>query len=151
MRTIRADGSSEDSLFRTASAELAMDLRSTSTLTNEQRFEHLDKMASMLAEQMSAHLYGTLDEMLQAKGRVVDGSNFGPETIFAAIESLHMDFDAPDGDPLITIAMNPKMRELFDKAAEEIESDEALSARYEALIEKKRGEWRDREASRKLA
>lgn len=149
MKTIRADGSSDQTVFSTASAEIAIDTRTTATLTHEVRLAHLQSMASELASQMRLHLYGALNEMLQDKGQVIDGKNFGPETIFKFFEKIQMDFDINES-PTLQFDFDPHAREKFRTAMEEIEGDPILAERFQKLMADKKEQWRDREAARKL-
>lgn len=151
MRTIRADGSSDVSMMATASAEIAIDVRSTGVLSKDERRTMLDNMASQLAIQMQNHFYKVLDVMLEERGQTVDGKGGNAvDAIFKTFEKIELDFDAQGNQKPLNLAADEQTQERMRKAGQEIMDSPELREKFEALIEKKRGIWRAREASRKL-
>lgn len=152
MRTLRADGSAEDSDLKAASAEMSVKLDEIPRLTIEKRIEKLDRLADEMARQVSAQMYGSLSEALNKAGQVVDGKGrpFDAETFFAALEKIALEFDETGKHHGLSIVMAPELAVRASKVFEQIESDPVLNRRHRELIERKRAEWRDREATRKL-
>lgn len=153
MRTIRADGSVEDREFKEASAELTWNVEEVPQLTIKERKEKLDNMADEMARQISQNLFGTLNEVLGKAGQVVDrkGKPFDAEGIFEALEKMQLGFDESGKMQKLSIVTSPELEIRAKRVLEQLESDPTLRRRYEEIIERKRIEWLDREASRKLA
>ncbi|MFO1349908.1 MAG: hypothetical protein U1F68_04195 [Gammaproteobacteria bacterium] len=152
MRTLRADGSSDDSDLKQASAEMTVKFDDIPRLTAAKWMEKLDSLADEMAKQIGQHLYGSLDASLEKAGQVVDGRGkpFDAETVFAVLEKIALDFDETGQHHELSIVMSPDLAQRAKKVFEQIESDPVLRQRHRELIDRKRSEWRDREATRKL-
>jgi hypothetical protein len=149
----RADGSAETTDFQSASAEWIIERSSIPDLTLQERLEKLSRATDQMAADMGKHLFGSLDRSLQAAGRTVDGGggSFDVESIFRGFESVDWEFK-PDGKPSFpTIVIPPELRARASEAVRRMDSEEPLKRRLAELIERKRLDWREREASRKLA
>ena len=152
LRVIRADGSVDESELKEASAEMTFPIAEIPTMTIAERVAKLEDVAESMARQMSTHFFTTLNDGLERAGQVVDrqGKRFDVDTLFAALESIQIDFGL-DGKPknlmfVIPPALAPRVKEV----AEQAEKDPAVTRRYEELMARKWSEWRDREADRKL-
>ena len=150
MKLLREDGSVEICDLHSASAQMQIGLKETSSLTAELRLEKLDKLAADMAAQMSAQFFQSIDKTLVNAGQVVDGKNLSAiESVFAMFEKVEMGFHE-DGSPSSVIIAGPGSLEKLKQVHEQINSDPELSKRMEELMTKKRESWRAREASRKL-
>lgn len=152
MRTLRADGSEEESSMNSVQAELVIDINSVPTMTPDQRYSHLEKLASDMAQGMSRRLYESLGDSLDKAGQTVsaDGKGFSPELILQLLEKMELDFDGNGEIKNLCITLAPSQREQFITAQRLLQTDPVLRAKHEKLIAKKKESWRDREASRKL-
>lgn len=152
LRTSRADGTTEDSEMKAASAEMMMKYSDVPSSTPRERIAKLNKMADEMASQMAEHLFGSLNKTLERAGRSVDhkGKPFDAETILAALESIELEFDSSGHHSPLTMVISPAMSERVHAAFEQLEKDPNLRARHQTLIERKFSDWRDREAARKL-
>lgn len=152
LRVVRADGTVEESEFKRASSEMVMKLDDVPTSTPLERRQLLDRLALEMGSQIATHLFDGLNKTLDAAGQVVDGQGkpFDHETIFAVMESIQIDFDEAGRHVPLSIVYAPGMTGEVRKAFRLIESDSEIKARYEELISRKKVEWRDREAARKL-
>ena len=152
LSVIRGDGAVEESEFKRASSEVIMKLDDIPTSTPEERSQLLDRVAREMGNQIATHLFDGLNKTLDQAGQVVDGQGrpFDHETIFAVMESIQIDFNESGQHVPLSIAYAPGMAEEVRKAFHLIESDPNIKARYEELISRKKVEWRDREAARKL-
>ena len=152
MRTIRADGTSDETNMQTASAEMTLQLSDIPTLTPQKRLEQLDKIAEEMARQMSQHLYENLEKKLDAAGRTISraGKPLDAQAILEAFESMDMEFDESGAPSSLSISVAPNLVEAAHRAFEDISNDPDLSNRYKKILEHKRRDWRDREAARKL-
>jgi len=151
-KIIRATGDEETNEMFHASSEVRIDVREVPSMTVESRRELLDSLAEDMARQMSGHMFHSLDETLEKYGQTVDneGKPFSPETIFEVLEKIAMDFDEEGNQKSLSLAIHPEKQQKVIDVLKAIECDEVLRAKHEALIDRKRKEWRDREAARKL-
>lgn len=151
LRVIRSDGTGEESPLVEASAEVRIPFNEISALTPAKRAEHLEKIADDMARQMSAHMYASLNQTLEKAGQSVDakGRPFSAELMLEVLEKMYLAFD-DQGHPEIELTIGPDLAPRAKEALDKLATDPALNARYEALMEQKRAEWRAREASRKL-
>ncbi len=150
-RIIRSSGSVEDSELKKASTEMSLNIDDIPHLTPEKRLSMINEAADRMAENMSSVLWGSLRETLDKAGQVVDqqGKPLDAETIFSILEMVQIQFDET-GKHSSSLVLSP---ELFPKATqimEQIQSEPTLRKRYEEIMLRKRMEWRDREATRKL-
>ncbi len=152
MRTIRADGSVEESNLKEASAEMSLQLAEIPHLTPNERIAKLNNMADELANQIVKHLFGTLDAVLEKAGQVANqkGKPLSAEAVFEALEKIQLDFDETGKHHKLSIVVPPALFLRAKEVFEQIESDPALKKRYEDILTRKKLEWRDREAARKL-
>lgn len=151
--TLRSDASRDETTLKAASAETVFNLEEIPNLSVESRIARLDTAAREMADQISSHAFATINEAVDKVGNVVDakGKPFSAEAVFEVLEKIQMDFD-DDGikHKEITVVIPPALTERVRETIEQIHQDPELSKRYEEIIDKKRMEWRDREAARKL-
>ena len=151
MKTLRADGSVDVSEMKKASGQVAIPVEKVGKLSNDDRVELLEKITDEMAQQMAVHLYGVIDEVLEGAGQVVNGKNMTPaESMLAMFEKMQIDFDEQGNIKDLVISAGAQALEGIRKAEAEMRSNPELEQQWENLLERKRGEWRDREAARKL-
>lgn len=152
MRTIRADGSVDESDLKEASAEMSLKFAEIPQLSPNERVTKLNNMADELANQIVKHLFGTLDAVLEKAGQVTNqkGKPLSADAIFEALEKIQLDFDEAGQHHKLSIVVPPTLISRAKEVFEQIESDPTLQKRYEEIITRKKLEWRDREAARKL-
>jgi hypothetical protein len=153
MRVIRADGSLEESELKRASGEMTLKFEDIPLLTVVERVERLNVLAQEIADNISKNLFESLNKTLEAADRVVDGMGkpFDAETIFAGLDGMAVEFDEMGRMSELSIVVSPEVHPRVHAAFDQIRSDPTLALRYKELIERKRLEWRDREAARELA
>lgn len=151
-RIIRSDGSTEESQLKQASAELVVRFDEAAEMSVQARTAKLDEIAESMARQMSQHAFASISATLDATGQVVDnaGRPLNADTILATLEKLQMDFDEYGKPNGLTIVVGPEIVERAKREFQRLMSDPALRQRYDALIQRKWMDWRDREAARKL-
>jgi hypothetical protein len=152
MRTVRGDGSVDESELKQASAELSLNFDEIPRMRPQERAAKLDDIADQIARQMSEHMFGTLNEILEEAGQVVDhkGKPLDAEAIFSVLETLQIEFDRTGSQMELSIVVPPALAPKAKLVFEQIQSDKMLRERYEEIMSRKRMEWRDREAARKL-
>jgi hypothetical protein len=152
MRTSRADGSVVETELKSASTEMTIKHEEIPTLSFDERVRRLNLLAEDMARQMSEHFFGTLKDDLEKSGQVVDrkGKPLDAEAIFEMIEKIQFDFDGVDETHNISIVIPPNLQQRMKEVMMQIETDPSLRKRHDEIMAKKRMEWRDREAARKL-
>jgi hypothetical protein len=151
MKTIRADGSIDISTLKRASSYVSIPYEEIGKLTTEHRIRLLDELSDDMARQMAIHLYGSLDDALRDAGQVIDASNMTLiESLFAAFEKINLDFDDDGEIKGYAISAGSAAFERLKSAEHQLHADPVLLKRWKDLIDRKREEWRAREASRKL-
>jgi hypothetical protein len=152
LRTIRADGSFEDTEFKQASAEMEIKRSDVPTLTAEARLAMIDKMADDMAAKVSKGMFESLNATLEGTGQTVDnrGKPLSHEVFFEVLEKLDMDFDQSGQPTGLQLVVGPDMVPTLKRLQEQFESDPELQRRHRELLDRKRMEWRAREAARKL-
>jgi hypothetical protein len=89
---------------------------------------------------------------LDEAGQVVDaqGKPLDAELIFQVIESVQIDFDDDGNQHSFSFAVGPELYARLQAELQKIADDPVLKQRYDEIMNRKRMEWRDREAARKL-
>ncbi len=152
MRVIRGDGAVDDSEFQESSAEMRISIEDGPKLSIEERISKINIVADEMASQISRHAFGRLKEAVDKVGNVVDskGQPFSADAVFEMLEKIELEFDDTGKHLKLSIVLSPDVMPRAKEVFKQIETDSTLRKRYEEIIEKKRIEWRDREASRKL-
>ncbi len=152
MRTIHEDRTVTDSEFKKSSAEMIVKVGEVPRLTIEERLSRINTIAEDMARQISQHAFETLNKAIESVGNVVDrkGKPFDAEAVFEALNTIQIEFDETGQRHNLSLVMHPAHIERWKNVFEQIEADAVLRKRYEEIMERKRIEWRDREASRKL-
>ena len=152
MRVIRADGSIDETELQQASSELLLKMDEIADMSVQQRVQKLDEMAEDMARQMSTHLFGALSAGLNKAGQVVNqhGKPFDVDSVFEVLEKIQLDFDESGKHDEISIVIPPALSSRAREVFQRIASDPQLRVRHEEILLRKKLEWRDREAARKL-
>lgn len=150
--TIRADGQTDETELKQASAETSVRLDEVPNLSFQDRLTKLDEAAREMARQISAHAFGQINEAVERVGNVIKngGKPLTPDVLLKVYEKIHLDFDV-DGNPCeLTMVIPPGMEQRAKEALEKLHHDPEYSKRYKEIINKKWMEWRDRETARRL-
>jgi hypothetical protein len=123
----------------------------TLTLADIQR--RIDDVAEKLARAQAKDIYAHIDAAVAEIGNAVNcnGEPLGATHLLELVAKVEVDFDDRGHPRLPSIFVHPDKQEAVKRVLEELSSNPDLASRWEALIIRKREEWRDREASRSLA
>ena len=66
------------------------------------------------------------------------------------LEKIQRDFDENGTPSELSVVVAPGMRDQVERVLQQLQLDPATKLRHDEILEKQRGEWRDREAARKL-
>lgn len=145
----RETGELDETQMSRLSAETTIHHLPLREFTEEVVYKHLISMAEQFAAGMTRYLQGFMNEVAEKTGNIVDGRDrpFGEELILEMMEKIDHDF-GPNGEwrpP--TMAVDAATFEAI--AATGGPSPEG-TRRLKAILERKRDEFRRREASRNL-
>ena len=121
------------------------------TWTDAQVIQHYETLGKQMGEQQARASYQEIDKVTEQTGNVIDANGpLTPEIFFAAIEKIWIEF-GDDGKPrLPTIVSHPHQAKAWKKLSDDMEADPKNTKRMDELLARKKMEWREREASRRL-
>lgn len=145
---IRTDGSREEVKMEKATSKLEVKWKEVETMTHEMVLDKINSVSEEMAEKMRISFCETLSEAAKEAGNVTssDGEPLTIDLFLKMLEEMHIFFDKKGNPSGLTFADSPKLR----PALAEIISQAEFDPRYQALIERKREEWRVRENNREL-
>lgn len=148
---VRPSGEEDETEFREFSAESEIPSKTVLYANLDEILECFIPVAEAMANDHEKMFFETMHQVTEKTGNVVDGGGkpLSHESILKVLETIQIDFDS-DGNPrmptmMISPAMEPRLKELInDPASKEFEK------KQKEIIDRKRLEWRDREANRTL-
>jgi hypothetical protein len=149
---VREDGSEDETKIREVSAETRIAADEIRELHLPKLLEKLDATVQEMAATQARHFYETISEGAEKIGNTVDGGGqrFTAELFLQAIERIWIEFNADGSPQMPTIHISPNQTDDVKRTIERLESEPDLKKRFDAIMTKKREEWRAREADRKL-
>jgi len=148
----REDGTCTESGYQAIEAEFSVSADEISKLTPEKIRQKLDAVAQDMARQVRQNAFQKINEAIEESGTAIDakGRPLSKELLLQALDSVDWGF-TKDGDPIPpTLLMHPNFWETVKDDMAAWDKDEACSAQFERMIQRKREQWRDRESRRKL-
>ena len=148
---MRADGSESNSGVQQLSSMMEIRFDEIPGLTFEKAVAKYDEMILDMVRKQTGFALERLSEDIP-KSQSVDakGKKLDAELILEMLETIQLEI-YPDGRPhelhVVGGLFSPERQKAVD---EEFHNNPELRERYDALIARKREEWRAREASRKL-
>ena len=115
-------------------------------------FKHIPEIAAAMANQAKKGMFSTFEKAAEVSGNVISPieGEPTPEYVLAIYEKISLDFDTRGSPKLDSIVIVSNKPEAVRRARERMMSDPDYRKRFEALIEKKRTEWNNRESCRRL-
>lgn len=133
-----------------APIEIAANLEFRDTVQNIK--ERTEQLTLDFAAQLEKFFFKRFEEITASVGNAVDmkGEPFTAESHLDSLERVDLDFDM-FGFPIYPMYVcHPGMAETIRSELARFRTESRLRDRAEALIERKRKEWRDREGRRRL-
>ena len=121
-------------------------------LTLPDVLSRLDKIAKEIASKKSKYFFETLSKVAEKTGNVVNGKGqpLSAETMLKALEAIQVDFDKSGQIKDMTIVVSPSQTERAQEIIRELETNPEIKKKHSKIIEKKKEQWRAREAARTL-
>lgn len=150
IRRSAGDTSSND--FQRLSVSHSVPVADADRMTFGDVLQHLDQIAANMAKEMSTLAFKQLDETLEAAGQVfkAKGETMTPAVFMKVIEGIEMSFDADGRHRKLSLVIHPDKSAATMAMLKALDEDPEIREQYNAVIERKREQWRAREASRKL-
>ena len=149
---IREDGSVEEMDPKQATAELQVTFEEFEEMNDSVVLNKIDNAAEEMAGQQAKSFYEEVGKAAEEVGNVVsaDGKPFSIDMFFEGLEKIDIDFDE-DGNPSgLMCPVSPELYPSVVKAIEQAKTDPEMDKRFDAIMERKKEEWRVRESNRKL-
>lgn len=149
---VREDGSTDRTKIQTLSGEIEQKKVKRSDFNDLTIRSKMEEMAKQFAEGMSRNLIETLSESADKVGNVVDGKGqpLSPDTILEALDRIEIEFNSDGSYDPPSIIVSPEQAERLSRMAGGADAA-AQEARLSKIMERKRSEYRLREAGRVLA
>lgn len=148
----RSSGDTSSNDYKHLSVAHSVPVAEAENMTLMDVLRHLDEIAAKMAKEVSVLAFKRMDEELEAAGQVFDakGEGMSGSTLLKVMEGIEMSFDADGRHRTLSLLIPPQKAAATTAALRALEEDPEIREKYNALIEKKREEWRVREASRRL-
>ena len=114
--------------------------------------QNIQQTAEEIKKQKAEMLLKKVSEISAKVGTNVDakGEPLTFDVFMKVLDKLWIDFDENGNPRMPTLVISPKMAEKMKERIIQWEKDLGCKKRYDALIDRKRREWNDRESHRKL-
>ena len=151
MKVVRADHSESTSGVQELSSIMELKIEEIPELTFEKAIGKYDEMILDMVRKQTGFALGRLNDDIPASQSVdARGKKLDAKIMLQMLETIQMEF-YPDGRPHELHVVGELFSQERLKAIEdEISNSPDLQKQYDELIERKREDWRAREASRKL-
>ena len=115
-------------------------------------FELLDKIAQQMAQSQVKMLFSEISRICGETNQTIDfkGAKFNLDMFLQTLEKVRVDFDAEGNMINPMFVVSPEFAVRVKEEMEKAENNVEIKKKYDAVVAKKREEWRAREASRKL-
>lgn len=151
MKMVRADGSEETIEMKHHHAEIRISNDELENLSPDDIQRKFDEAAREMADQMTQTCFESINKAIAEVGNSVRYKGMPTvEDVFRMYETIDIDFDDSGRPMLPTLMCGKNMAEHLQTLHSQIESDPESNKRFANLMIRKKEEWRDREASRRL-
>ena len=149
---VREDGSIDEKNLESTTVKLEVKFEEVEKMNHEMVLDKINRAAEEMASKMAKLFYERLTESADEVGNVISagGEPFSIDLFFEMLEKIHIDFDEAGNPSQLMCPVNPKLFPSIAETISQAKADPANDRRFEAIIERKREEWRVRESNRKL-
>ena len=144
----RPSGEEEETEKRYSSGKTEIPVEEILYGNIENIFKHYEQAAVGVSYEQEKSLLESIERTVQDTGNVVDakGQPLSPEIILQIMEKVEINFTEDGKSMTSSFAWSPNLREKLQPLLDDL----VKTKEYKELIERKRNEWRDREANRTL-
>jgi hypothetical protein len=150
---VRSNGSVSEGQYRQFEIEGTLKISDLLASGSQAIRDFFATMSERLAKQQSSVFQELIEESTEQAGTVTHakGRPFSAELYIEALEPVEFDFDENEQWIRHTLVFHPDHLPRVKRELARLDNEPALQGRLNALIERKRSEWRAREANRTLA
>jgi hypothetical protein len=148
LRLERDDGSIDDGGMEGIEIEFRLEAEALRTKGFVAVIEAMDKSATEMAARQEALFLRKVEGICRAAGQSIDvkGQAFSWKNIIQSFDNMDIDFDKYGNPVLPTIVSSPSTLEKM----KHIQRTDEENQEFNAMLERKRSDYRDRESRRKL-
>jgi hypothetical protein len=151
MSTVHSSGQEDLTPFKPYEVELQTTYEEVPKLTLPQILSRLDRMAQDMADPLARSVYKTVSDAADKVGTVVKpAQRFTPQVIFEVLEKIEVPFDKEGNPELPSFHIHPDDVETLKESLQSLQNDPQLRSRYHEILQRKKDQWRVREAHRRL-
>lgn len=149
---LREDGQPDEIQINRFGEEMIWKLNEIDKLTFQDVTDKLDAAARNMAMKKEKMTFEEIEKAVTKVGNAVStkGEEFSPKHFFEVLSRIVIPFDEHNNPIYPTIVAGTQAFEGIKRVMSTIDNDAILKRQYLELIEKKRLEWREREAARTL-
>ena len=149
---IQEDGSVQERDPEVAITDIRVEWEEVEEMTHEMVLDKIDKAAEEMARQSGKLFYEELGRLADESGHVVavDANSFSIDAHFDMLERMEIDFDQAGNPDEIMAPVHPKHFPTVRDAMAKAKEDPQTERRFQAIMERKKEEFRVRESNRKL-
>lgn len=148
-RLVREDGTVDNIESRKLAVEIKIPVKEAETWTAAQSARKLEEISNEMARQKASLVFEKIHEVTEQVGNVIDAQgNYSEEHYFAMLRQIRIEFTS-DGVPRMPQVVGGIAEKVF-LVQSRILGDPKLREQLASILEQKREEWREREASRTL-
>ena len=127
-------------------------MKKIENMSHEMVLNKINGVTEEMVGKMKKSFYGQIEKSADEVDNVVSagGKPFSMDLFFELLEKIDIDFDEAGNPCGLAFVANPKMFPSIAKVIAQAKTDPANDRRYQAIIERKREEWRVRESNREL-
>lgn len=148
----REDGSREETTPKRLQVSMSLQVDEFPELTPGKLKAKYEQLGRDMAREQWKMLVGALDRACEASGNAVDAGcePFSAEMWLEMLDKLDVEFDSNGRMRVPACLINPSMEDRLRTELQRIDTEPGLRRRVRELEARKRREWLDREADRKL-
>ena len=149
---VREDGSVEERNLEEVTAELEVRLEEVEKMSPDTAAGKIYGVTEEMVGKLKTSFFNEIGRSAEEVGNVVSagGELFSIDMYFEMLEKIEIDFDEAGNPGQIICPVNPKLWTSVAKAILKAKGNPEADRRYQAIMERKREEWRARESNRKL-
>ena len=149
---VREDDSIDEENLKSIAVKLEVKFDEVEKMNHEMVLDKINRAAEEMAGKLKTLSFEQIGKAAEEVGNVASagGKPFSIDLFFEMLEKIHIDFDEAGNPSQLMCPVNPQLFPSIAETISQAKADPANDRRYEAIIERKREEWRVRESNRKL-
>ena len=145
---VREDGSVDGGDLENTTVKLEVKFDEVEKMNHEMVLDKINRAAEEMAGKLKKLAFEQIEKSAEEAGNVgsTGGKSLSVNLLFEVLEKIDVDFDEAGNPYELRVVVHPERLSSISRVISQVEAD----PRYQAIIERKREEWRAREGNRKL-